>query len=46
MYNDKKVIRKMKDTGCGVHVIPRDELKALWKKRETYLKGVLKQFVQ
>lgn len=46
MYNDKKVIGKMKQTGCGVHVIPRDDLKKLWKKREAYLKGVLKQFVQ
>jgi tripartite-type tricarboxylate transporter receptor subunit TctC len=43
MYNDKKVIGKMKLTGCGIHVIPRDELKALWKKREAYLKGVLQR---
>jgi tripartite-type tricarboxylate transporter receptor subunit TctC len=46
MFKDKKVIGKMKDTGCGIHVIPRDELKELWKKREAYLKGALKQFVQ
>ena len=46
MYKDKKVTGKMEQTGCEVHVIPRDDLKKLWKKREAYLKGVLKQFVQ
>ena len=46
MFNDKKVIKQMEQTGCGMKVIPRDQLQALWEKREAYLKGVLKELVQ
>jgi tripartite-type tricarboxylate transporter receptor subunit TctC len=46
MYKDKQVAGKMKQTGCGIKVIPRDDLKEMWKKRETYLKEVLKELVQ
>ncbi len=41
MFNDKKVAKKMKQTGCGVKVIPRDELAKEWVKIETSLKDVL-----
>ncbi len=41
MFNDKKVAKKMKQTGCGVKVIPRDELSKEWVKIETSLKDVL-----
>ncbi len=41
MFNDKKVAKKMKQTGCGVKVIPRAELAAEWKKIEASLKVVL-----
>ena len=42
MFNDKKVASRMKQTGSGVKVIPRDELKKEWVKIETTLKEVLK----
>lgn len=42
MFNDKKVASRMKQTGSGVKVIPRDELKKEWGKIETTLKVVLK----
>lgn len=41
MFSDKKVEKKMSQTGCGVKVIPRDELKKEWEKIETSLKSVL-----
>jgi tripartite-type tricarboxylate transporter receptor subunit TctC len=41
MFNDKKVAKKMKQTGCGVKVMPRDELAKEWVKIETSLKEVL-----
>jgi len=41
MFNDKKVAKKMQQTGCGVKVIPRDELAKEWVKIETSLKDVL-----
>lgn len=46
MYKDKQVAGKMEQTGCGIKVIPRDQLKEMWKKQETYLKEVLKELVQ
>lgn len=46
MYKDKQVVEKMEQTGCGIKVIPRNELKEMWKKQEAYLKDVLKELVQ
>lgn len=46
MYKDKQVVGKMEQTGCGIKVIPRDQLKEMWKKQEAYLKDVLKDLVQ
>jgi tripartite-type tricarboxylate transporter receptor subunit TctC len=46
MYKDKQVVGKMEQTGCGIKVIPRDQLKEMWKKQEAYLKDVLKELVQ
>ncbi len=41
MFNDKKVLKKMEATGCGVKVMSRDELINEWKKIEDSLKLVL-----
>jgi tripartite-type tricarboxylate transporter receptor subunit TctC len=46
MYKDKQVVEKMEQTGCGIKVIPRDQLNEMWKKQEAYLKDVLKELVQ
>lgn len=41
MFNDKKVLKKMKSTGCGVKVMSRDDLVSEWGKIEDSLKKVL-----
>jgi tripartite-type tricarboxylate transporter receptor subunit TctC len=41
MFNDKKIGKKMQDTGCGVKVMSRDELAKEWVKIENSLKNVL-----
>jgi len=41
MFNDKKTVKKMGDTGCGVKVMSRDELAKEWVKIENSLKNVL-----
>lgn len=41
MFNDKKIGKKMQDTGCGVKVMSRDELAKEWVKIENSLKSVL-----
>jgi tripartite-type tricarboxylate transporter receptor subunit TctC len=42
MFNDKKIQQKMQETGSGMKVIPRDQLKKEWAKIEVTLKDVLK----
>lgn len=42
MFNDKKVVDKMKASGSPMRVMTRDEVKAMWQKREATLKELLK----
>lgn len=42
MFNDKKVLKKMKDGGSPMRVLSRDEVKAMWKERQAYLQVLLK----
>ncbi len=42
MFNDKKVIGKMKAGGSPMRVIPRTEVAAMWKERQAYLTELLK----
>lgn len=42
MFNDKKVIGKMKAGGSPMRVISRAELAAMWQERQTYLTELLK----
>ncbi len=41
MFQDKKVLKKMKSAGSPVRVIPRDQVISMWKEREAYLKELL-----
>ena len=42
MFNDKKVVSKMKASGSPMRVMTRDEVKEMWTKREATLKELLK----
>ena len=42
MFNDKKVVSKMKASGSPMRVMTRDEVKQMWEKREATLKALLK----
>lgn len=42
MFNDKKVVDKMKASGSPMRVMTRDEIKEMWQKREATLKELLK----
>ncbi|GAB4389943.1 MAG: tripartite tricarboxylate transporter substrate binding protein [Thermodesulfovibrionales bacterium] len=46
MFNDKKIMERMEETGSGVKVIPRDELKKEWEKIEASLKTVLEELAE
>ncbi len=41
MFNNKRVLGKMNQTGSPVHVMTRDEVKEMWAKREETLKKLL-----
>ena len=43
MFNDKKVISKMKDSGCPMRVLDRAKVKKMFKERQTYLGELLKE---
>ena len=42
MFNDKKVIAKMKDGGSPMRVMTREQVQAMWKERQAYLAELLK----
>jgi tripartite-type tricarboxylate transporter receptor subunit TctC len=42
MFNDKKVIGKMKDGGSPMRVMNREQVQAMWKERQAYLAELLK----
>ncbi len=46
MFNDKKVQKRMKQTGCGMKVLNREETLKEWQRTEETLKVVLKKLVQ
>lgn len=46
MFQDKKILQRMKEAGSGVKVIPRDKLKKEWQKVETNLKAVLEELAE
>ena len=41
MFENKKVLAKMQSGGSPVRIIGRDEVIAMWKEREQYLRGLL-----
>ena len=43
LFNDKKVIAKMKASGSPVRVIPRDKVIKMFQDRQKYLEGLLKE---
>jgi hypothetical protein len=43
MFNDKKVIAKMKASGSPMRVMTRDKVIKMFQERENYLKGLLKE---
>ncbi len=43
MFNDKKVIKKMKDGGSPMRVMSREDVQAMWKERQAYLSDLLKE---
>ena len=43
MFNDKKVIKKMKASGSPMRVMTRDKVIRMFQERENYLKGLLKE---
>lgn len=42
MFNDKKVIGKMKAGGSPMRVMTREQVQAMWKERQAYLGDLLK----
>ncbi|MCP3867109.1 MAG: tripartite tricarboxylate transporter substrate binding protein [Gammaproteobacteria bacterium] len=42
MFNDKKVVKKMKAGGSPMRVLSREEVQAMWKERQAYLTELLK----
>ena len=43
MFNDKKVIKKMKEGGSPMRVMSREDVQAMWKERQAYLSDLLKE---
>jgi tripartite-type tricarboxylate transporter receptor subunit TctC len=43
LFNDKKVMAKMKASGSPVRVIPRDQVIKMFQDRQKYLEGLLKE---
>ena len=43
MFNDKKVIKKVKTSGSPKRVMTRDQVIKMFQDREVYLKGLLKE---
>ena len=43
MFNDKKVVKKMKDGGSPMRVMARAEVQAMWEERQAYLSDLLKE---
>jgi hypothetical protein len=43
MFNDKKVLGKMKTSGSPVRVMTRDQVIKMFQDREVYLKDLLKE---
>jgi tripartite-type tricarboxylate transporter receptor subunit TctC len=43
LFNDKKVIAKMKTSGSPVRVIARDEVIKMFQDRQKYLEELLKE---
>lgn len=43
MFNDKKVIKKMKNSGSPVRLMTRDQVIKMFQDREVYLKDLLKE---
>ncbi|MCB1800358.1 MAG: tripartite tricarboxylate transporter substrate binding protein [Gammaproteobacteria bacterium] len=46
MFNDKKVIDKMKDGGSPMRVMSRAQVQKMWKERQAYLTDLLKDLRQ
>lgn len=46
MFNNRRVQGKMKAGGSPMHIMSRDEVKAMWKERQAYLTDLLKDLVQ
>ena len=42
MFQDKKVLKKMKEGGSPMRVLSRAEVKKMWKERQAYLSVLLK----
>lgn len=42
MFNDPQTLKKMKATGSPVRVLNREETTKMWKERQIYLEGLLK----
>ena len=42
MFKNKRVAKKMKAGGSPMHIMTRDEVLAMWQKRDVSLKGLLK----
>jgi tripartite-type tricarboxylate transporter receptor subunit TctC len=42
MFKNKRVAKQMKAGGSPMHIMTRDEVLAMWKKRDVSLKGLLK----
>ena len=42
MFNDDKVVKKMKDGGSPMRVMNREQVQAMWKERQVYLTDLLK----
>ncbi len=42
MFQDKKVVDKMKEGGSPMRVMPREKVQAMWKERQAYLTELLK----
>ena len=46
MFQDKKVVAKMKDGGSPMRVMTRDQVQKMWKERQAYLTDLLKDLRQ
>ncbi len=46
MFEDKKTKKQMKSAGSPVRILSRDQVIAMWKEREDYLRGLLAELKQ